>query len=144
MWNNIHYQAKGDYTAWMHSAHHDVTQYGRSTHSDGKTVLEAAQYHNVRMVNPKSRGSWILPSRRHAQYTKILERRRPGKLMKWTAAKVSVHLIGIANDRRSLTPCVYVEKMGVLFQVLFIHAINLEGSYGAFFVLYRTSMLGIP
>ena len=44
----------------MHSAHHHVTQFGRSTHSDGKhvavtteAVLEAAQYHNVRMVNPK-------------------------------------------------------------------------------------------
>ena len=45
----------------MHSAHHHVTQFGRSTNSNGKhvavtteAVLEAAQYHNVKI--PKSRG----------------------------------------------------------------------------------------
>ena len=89
----------------MHSAHHHVTQLGKSTHSDGKhvavtteTVLEAAQYHNVRMVNPKVKRKLNITK---AQDSKILERRRPGKLVKWTAAKVSVHQIGIANDRRT-------------------------------------------
>ena len=32
----------------------------------------------------------------------VLERRRPGKLVKWTAAEVSVHQIETADDR-----CIY-------------------------------------
>ena len=41
----------------------------------------------------------ILSSRRHARENKILERKRPGKLVKRTAAEVSVRQIEIADDR---------------------------------------------
>ena len=41
----------------------------------------------------------ILSSRRHARENKILERRKPGKLVKWTAAEVSVRQIEIADHR---------------------------------------------
>ena len=46
----------------------------------------------------------ILSSRRHAPENKILERRRPGKLVKRTAAEVSVRQIEIADDR-----CLYLD-----------------------------------
>ena len=42
----------------------------------------------------------ILSSRRHARENKILERRKPGKLVKRTAAEVSVRQIEVADDRR--------------------------------------------
>ena len=41
----------------------------------------------------------ILSSRRHARENKILERKRPGKLVKRTAAEVSVRQIEIADGR---------------------------------------------
>ena len=41
----------------------------------------------------------ILSSRRHARENKILERKKPGKLVKRTAAEVSVRQIEIADDR---------------------------------------------
>ena len=41
----------------------------------------------------------ILSSRRHARENKILERRKPGKLVKRTAAEVSVRQIEVADDR---------------------------------------------
>ena len=41
----------------------------------------------------------ILSSRRHAWENKILERKRPGKLVKRTAVEVSVRQIEIADDR---------------------------------------------
>ena len=40
--------------------------------------------------------------RRHARENKILERKRPGKLVKRTAAEVSVRQIEIVDDRCTL------------------------------------------
>lgn len=43
--------------------------------------------------------TYVISSKRHTWHTKILERRRSGKLVKRTAAQVSVHQIEIAHNR---------------------------------------------
>ena len=61
-----------------------------------------------------------LSSRRHAW---IQERRRPGKLVKWTAAEVSVHQIEIADDR-----CTYALRVWRRFAGLPVLMVQLSRS----------------